>query len=806
MKNEFNFAKDFRIGWRQLVQEPGYSAVTVLGLAIACAACFLLLGFVTYCLNYNSHVPDGERVYVVKQRINFFPRPDWNTRAMLSLRDTALASGVVEQASKAQQIQHPLRAGSELHAVRMYAVDPDFGAIFGIQPLSGDLRAALTRPDGLALTRETALRLFGHTGVLGKTVGAGDELLQVLAVIPDLPANTTVRWEALGGPLSRALKLEDRTLHPAGQMRGQLFLKLRHGADPARLDALLQEAVEASPMNEPMRTGAMGRSLTGPGIEVRLAALPDAYFDPDLASGRDKRNYGQRDSTLALAGVALLILALAMTNWINLATVRTLRRQREIGMRKVLGASAARVAAQFLAESGLVALLATVAGIVLAWLLLPVFADLVDRKLEGFFTPTRLALAMLLGLLAGLAAGAWPAWTALRVRAATVLAGRDSNSETVGNLWLRRTLTVLQFATAMALAGVTVAVGWQTWYATHADPGFDPRGLTLLDMPLAKNEQVAGFARAVARVPGVEGAAISAEAIGRDGNKITGNFDLRSGGEMRMEVKRASPEFFDLYRIRPVAGRLFSAQRDQPTARVVVLNMAAVRALGYRTAEEAVGKMPFAPGPNGSDMLVVGVAPDVRHQSLRERPGPILYMVTDADGVVTLRSQLDQQALAQAIGPVWRQYFPNGKLYMKSAASVFGDSYRQDLRMVKILGSASLVALALAAFGIYVLSAYTVQRSRREIVIRKLYGASNGAIARRLGREFGLTVAVAGLIGLPAAALAIRYYLDGFAEHAPLGAWPLAAAVALALLAAIGATAKHTAAAIRMSPVQALRS
>jgi predicted permease len=799
-------AADFRIGWRQLVQEPGYSAVTVLGLAVACAACFLLLGFVAYCLNYDSHVPDAERVYVVKQRINFFPRPDWNTRAMLSLRDTARASGVVQQAAMARQVQQPLRTGTRLHEVRMFAVDPDLGAMFGIAPLSGDLRAALTRPDGLALTRETALRLFGQVEVLGKTVGIGDEVLQVLAVIPDLPANTTMRWEALGSPLSRALKPEHRTLHPSDQERGLVFLKLRPGADAARLTALLQDAVEALPMNQSMRKGPMGRSLNGPGVEIRLAAMRDAYFDPDLASGRNRRDYGQRDSTLALAGVALLILALAMTNWINLATVRTLRRQREIGMRKVLGASAARVAGQFLAESVLVALLATGAGIVLAWLLLPLFADLVDRKLEGFFTPGRLALALGLGVLAGLAAGAYPAWTALRVHASTVLAGRDSSSETTANLWLRRALTVLQFATAMALAGITVAVGWQTWYATTADPGFDPAGLTLLEMPLAKDEQVQGFVRAVARVPGIEGSAVSAEAIGRDANKITGGFNLRSGGEIRMEIKRASPEFFDLYRIRPVAGRLFSAERDQPSARVALLNMAAVQALGYRTAEEAVGKIPFGPGPDGSDMTIVGVAPDVRHQSMRERPGPIVYLLTDVDSVVTVRTKLDQQTLARVIEPVWRQYFPHGMMTMKSAASIFGENYRQDLRMVKILGAASLVALALAAFGIYVLSAYTVQRSRREIVIRKLYGASNGAIARRLGREFGLTVAVAGLIGLPAAAFAIRYYLSGFAEHAPLGQWPLVAAVALALLAALAATARHTAAAMRMSPVQALRS
>lgn len=357
----------------------------------------------------------------------------------------------------------------------------------------------------------------------------------------------------------------------------------------------------------------------------------------------------------------------------------------------------------------------------------------------------------------------------------------------------------------MALAGITVAVGWQTRHAVTADPGFDPAGLTLLHMPVTKDEQVQDFVRAVARLPGIEGSAVSAEAIGRDANKITIAYNLRQGGEMRFELKRVSPEFFDLYRIRPVAGRLFSSERDGPKSGVALLNMAAAQALGYRAAQDAVGKMPFATGEDGTDITVVGVAPELRHHSMRERSGPIVYLLTDSDSVVTVRTALDQQALATTIGPLRRQYFPNGMMVMQSAASIFGDSYAQDLRMAKILGAASLVALALAAFGIYVLSAYTVQRSRREIVMRKLHGASNGAIARRLGREFGLTVAVAALIGLPVAALAIRFYLAGFAEQAPLGQWPLAAGLALASVAAIAATARHTLSAIRMSPLAALR-
>ena len=133
-------------------------------------------------------------------------------------------------------------------------------------------------------------------------------------------------------------------------------------------------------------------------------------------------------------------------------------------------------------------------------------------------------------------------------------------------------------------------------------------------------------------------------------------------------------------------------------------------------------------------------------------------------------------------------------------------AYEDDLRLAKMLGGASLVALGLAAFGIYVLSAYTVQRNRRQIVMRKLHGAGNAAIARRLGIEFGLALAAAAMIGLPAAAIANRLYLAGFVEHAPFGPWPLVAAFGLACLAAALATARHTVAAMRMRPVDALRA
>src|SRR5205823_4842707 len=173
--------------------------------------------------------------------------------------------------------------------------------------------------------------------------------------------------------------------------------------------------------------------------EFRLAPFAGAYLDPDVRD--DPQIHGDLKIILGLAAVALLILALAATNYVNLATVRTVRRQREIALRKVLGAGAGAVGRQFLAESVLVCLIATGIGLLLAWLLLPVFSDLVQRSLDHMFTPVSLGLALLLGVLLGVLAGAYPAWSALKVHPSAALSGRG-NVETVGGLWLRRVLTV----------------------------------------------------------------------------------------------------------------------------------------------------------------------------------------------------------------------------------------------------------------------------------------------------------------------------------------------------------------------------
>jgi putative ABC transport system permease protein len=537
-------------------------------------------------------------------------------------------------------------------------------------------------------------------------------------------------------------------------------------------------------------------------IDFRFGSLADAYLDPTLDEVSER--HGDRKTILGLAAVALLILLLAATNYVNLATVRTLRRQREIGMRKVLGAGAPAVVRQFLAESVLVCLIATAIGLLLAWLLLPAFADLVQRRLDDLFTPGAIAAAVLLGIVLGLAAGAYPTWSALRVRPTAALAGRGS-SETAGGLWLRRTLTVLQFSTAMGLTGLTLAVAWQTRYASQLDPGFDAAPLLLVQAPAdMRSADVRSFRDALLRVPGVEGVAEADAAVTINQNSTS----MRRAGGASVEISYllVSPEFFQVYGLKPVAGRLYDPRQEKfEDEDKIVVNEAGALKLGFASAHEAVGQFVSYSNGHGKPMQVVGVAPNIRHRSAREATQATVYLLEPRVNVFTVRSAQRQEAVQRAIEDLWPRFFPNAVVDVKRVGALFALNYAEDLRLSKLLAASSVIAIAIAAFGIYVLSAYSVQRRTREIVLRKLYGASAGAIGRLVAREFATLIGIGALVGLPAAWLATARYLAGFTERAPVGLWTLSAALAIAALVALGSTLRHTLTAVRVTPVLALR-
>jgi putative ABC transport system permease protein len=795
--------RDFRVGWRLLLRHPLNTAVELLGLAAGFAVCFVLLAFVQYSFSYDRDVPQREQVYVIKHRLNFIPQPQWMEYTPFAMRSVALQSGLPLQASAWWPSQAALNQNGAVRMVDITAVDPAFEQIAGLHAVEGDLQRALTQPDGVALTRQAALQWFGSASALGRSAVVNGKALQVRAILPDRPSNSTMQFGALVGIGSALWNEQERQQVLSNWMgiNGRIYVKT--SAAPHTLQAALQRAVDTAPwasLATPEMKAALGQRKM---VDIALGPLANAYFDRSVANTMGSGPRGDMRMVLALGLAGLLILLLAVVNYINLATVRAVRRQREIAVRRVMGATTRQLLMQFMAEAMLLSTAAAALGVLLAWLLLPLASDLLQRPLGGMLTPAAIAAWLAFGALVGAAAGLYPGWLARGVDMRATLAQRSG--ETSGAAWLRRALTAVQFSTAIGMGSVALAILWQTQFASEASPGFDPSPLLVIDMPIPLDQPPADSLRdALAQLPGVAAVSDSRNVPGRDDHTGTrGSMTVQrvDGSSVAMSVQMVGADFFKVYGVQALAGRTFDAREKQTGEQSVVLNPAAVPALGFASAEQALGQR-----INGTELRVVGVVPDVRWETLRDPVRPTMYQIARDSGLFTLRLSGARADVEPAVAAVWQRYFPAQPAVIRSAASYYALAYADDVRLARLLACATLVVLVLAAFGIYVLAAHSVQQRAREIVLRKLHGAGRVAIAALVGREFVLLIAVAALIALPPAWLAIAHYLAPFAEHTPWSTWAPPVALVLALLVVVAATARHTWSAMRMAPVQALRA
>jgi putative ABC transport system permease protein len=318
-----------------------------------------------------------------------------------------------------------------------------------------------------------------------------------------------------------------------------------------------------------------------------------------------------------------------------------------------------------------------------------------------------------------------------------------------------------------------------------------------------RNANVRAFRDALVRLPGVSGVAESDSRVTVNINRSS--YQREGGAPVNINRLGVSPEFFKVYGLAPVAGRLFDPARDKAEDKdKVVINESGARLFGFASALDAVGKTVRAPNSEDS-MQVVGVVHDIRHRTARETMQPTIYKTSPRTPAFTVRSEGDLETVQRAIEELWPRWFPNDVLVVQRMDSVFAGNYADDLRLAKLLAASSVIATAIAAFGIYVLAAYSVQRRAREIVLRKLYGAGTAAVGSLVMREFLVLLGAGALIGLPPAWLAMQNYLAGFNERAPIGAWTIVGALLVAGAVALGSTLRHTVAAVRIRPALALR-
>ena len=825
------------VALRALVKSKTYAFINIFGLATGLAACLMLLVYVDYERSYDEWLPNSENIY----QLQTYYEPDQGglglqTQMSAYVAGTSLAENFPQIARRVYlRASSPtvLRNGEAITLEDARMVDGPFFDVFRLPMVAGDPATALAEVGNIALSRSEAVRIFGTEQAVGRTLtlvdGEGEAVdRRVTAVFEDLPRNSHMRLNMLVR-FDRTMPVSPEFFTSFGWQNGWAYFELRPGTDPEQIHQGMPVWERRAIPDE----GAEGaRTNLGDQQDYRLVNVEDVHLgvaqDGSMAAGNDARTI----ATFSI--VAFIILAMACFNFTNLATARAGQRAREVALRKVLGANRRQLIAQFLAESTILAIVSMLFALALVELLLPSLGAFLDAGLEvrylgegGLLLPV-LALVLLVGTVGGL----YPALYLSRFRPAEVLKANQSAAEPISSGRLRNALVIAQFAASIALIICTSVVYAQTVFARQADPGFDRSGL--IQVSNIGADQIAdpreAMVEEVKRIPGVTDVVRTNIGINTPSTITTGI--LLPGSQQQVEISSyaVGADFFRTMRIDRVAGRTFDPNRPGDDATIdpdnteesirgvvgrgvnVVLNELAARRLGFADPRQAVGRQLRGSIYNSetyglTPITVIGVVEDSRFRTVRSAIEPIVFRQSrgGVGWMVVRYENADPSAVRDGIRQVWRRFASDVPFDAEFSEEIVAEIYEAEEARATIFAGFALLAVIIAALGLFGLAAFTAERRTREIGIRKVFGARTRDIVNLLAWQFSKPVIVANLVAWPVAWWAMRDWLNTFDTRIDLGPTPFLLAGLIALAVALGTIAGHAIRVARANPIHALR-
>ncbi|MEM8556218.1 MAG: ABC transporter permease [Bacteroidota bacterium] len=793
------------VALRTLRKERGYAALNVVGLAIGLACCVLIGLYIEDERSYDRHHERADRI----------------ARVTLQMTDTGrhwapigppVGAALAEAIPEVEAVTrfYPVNAsqtlivdGDRFEASGGVYADSTLFRVFTHSLLQGDPAQALAQPQTVVLTASFARTLFGDADPMGQTLGwPGGDDLTVTGVIADLPATTHLAFDYV---VSMATFYRSSGFDPdqaIGWSGFYTYLLLRPGAETEAVAAKLPGFVDAF-------YGALSDEPASALITLPLQLLADIHLHSAL-----EKEYAPNGDALYVTVfllVALFVLVLAIVNFVNLTTARSASRMREVGVRKALGSTRAQLARQFLGEAVLISLAALVLAFGLIALALPVLNGLTGKTftLAVVVTPAVIGGLTGLGLVTGLLAGWYPAWHLSGFRPTKALWGKASGREANR---LRRSLVVVQFALSIFMLVGTATVFQQLQHVRTKALGFDKERVAEVTLSGAAatvaRRDLDGFMQRIEQHASIEHASMAVVAPGsrypmdnirRDADAP----DAATGVRLAWGVDAGYAETLGLTL---VAGRDFSSGSIDGTApadtTAWLLNETAVRELGL---DDPLGAV-LVWDSHQYSAPIVGVVRDFHFASLHGEIEPLLIPLRPGVGSALLVRVRDD--IPAALGHVRTQLdalVAGAPFTYRFLDDAFDELYRQEERLSRVFALFAGLAIAIACLGLFGLAAYTAERRRKEIGVRKVLGASVTSVVALLSGEFTRLVAVSFVTATPLAWWAMQRWLDHFAYRIDLGPGPFLVAGGLAATVALLTVSVHAVRAATADPVASLR-
>ncbi|MCG8306533.1 MAG: ABC transporter permease [Cytophagales bacterium] len=817
-----------KTSFRNTLKDKVFAMINIVGLAIGMAACFLIMQYVLFELSYDRFHENGDRIYRVilktSQVTNASNHPGVGPALEADFPEVEEYARAVHQSIFMGDVaawSHVDAKGNEMvfNEEHVYNVDPSFLSLFSFPFVFGDPGNALSDVSSVVISQTISKKFFGSENPLGKTLLLnGHRSFTITGVFEDVPENSHIKFDILVSFFLRNGWGDG--WNPEWDWKWPeyyTYVRLVPQADPQKLEAKFPEFVSKY----------MGDIMEEFNIEnhIHLQALTDIHLkSPNLKKEREA--HGSERTVYFLMLIAVLILVIAWINYINMSTSKSIERAREVGFRKVVGASRQQLISQFLFESALVNLLAITLSFILIVVALPYFNQLTGKNIGiGILDLILLKEPWFWFMLTGtfvfgsFLAGLYPAFVLSSFRVASVLKGKFFRSRS--GIALRKTLVGSQFVISVALIAGTVMVFKQVSFMRNQELGYVKDQLLVVKSPSVGDstfrERLMTFKTELKRKPDIYSMAPSSEIPGKMISQLNGIRNIDEGVDANAAVFHfyIDQDFIETYGIDLVAGRNFREDeslypRDERIIPVpIIVNEKVIESLRYKNAEEAIGQLVhFGLGPRDWKAEIVGVVKNHHQRSLKEDYDPILFFpVSGLSGqyfTINLRMQ-NAPAIISFIEKAYKEAFPGNQFEYFFLDDYFDSQYASDQQFGKVFGLFSSLALIVACLGLLGLSTFMISRRIKEIAVRKVLGATVSGMVYLFSRDFVKLIVIANVIALPLVYLAVQRWLNNFAFQVKIGWVMFIIPVIILLIIALTTVSIQTIKTGSMSPVNSLR-